>query len=374
MRKLVVLIGCALLAACATSTIDLSQVQQFSKHVDAASAAIAKLPDAYVASCDTMIEYEGESRLGTLGSSPSVIGNELTTRPVGDLATPAPANAPPAAASSPPAPSPAITPGPTCDSFVALGARWKQLNDTVILYVKGLGAVAGVTTAPSEQKYKDLADKISSTGLLSTSIAEPAASFVAAIGNRVVAGQQSRDITDLVNLSQRDDVLKKVLGAGQDAARDARLQLVATKAVVDSRYGRVIATEVRLLRSLRLAAGLDPDPAPMQVSVGQLPAARPGPSRLDIPTLTARLETLRLTILTQRARWGAVDSGLQAQDEKLRAYGATMHDIGQVNDALVQQKSGLAGLVAAVRPWVDDLGDQANTLIGAVTATPAPSN
>lgn len=392
-RALLIIAMSGLLPACASSTVDLSGVQNFAKQVDSASATIDQIPDSYAQACDTMIEYQRQTSLGMLGNPPPT-PNPLTSPPVSSLGpvpvasspSPAPALSGPSAGTVVPVPIPVATPtaGPSCRSVHDVANIWKKSDTTVELYVKGLGKVAGVTTAPSQTQYTSFADAVASDGILPKTFAEAAASFIAAIGNTIIAQEQGRALSDLIDASQKNDILNVALSAGQNAAIDAHIQYVATLVSVNSRYNNVISPEQLLLNALKVREKATPNAQMLLATEGICPRP-PAKEKNGKRCLTqaqveswyaleTELNVLRLRILQQRAAWMQIDQSLQASDNKLQPYVNTMRDIGQINASLVRHKTGFEGFVEDARPWFDDLVQQGASLVSTNSAGPASAS
>ena len=388
---------CTLIVGCTSSTVDLSAVRKFAKQVDTVSASIDQIPGTYAQACDTMIEYGGATplTLGMLGTSPPQ-PNNFTTRPVASLGpppmvpppppTPAPSINGPPNGTTVPVPITVATPtaGPSCKSVHDVANVWKKSDTTVELYVKGLGKVAGVTTAPSQSEYTSFADSVAADGLLPKTFAEAASSFIVAIGNRIIAQEQQRDLVDLVDASQQNDILNVTLSAGENAAINAHTQYNATLLTVNSRYNNVLSPETLFLGALKAREEGTPN-AQMLLSTHKIcPASRvKGTMTKGCLTqaqveswysLETQINSLRLEILHQRADWTQVDQGIQTSDNQLEAYVNTMRDIGQINASLVKHKTGFAGLMDEIKPWVDDLAQQASKLASASSASASSSS
>ncbi|MGB8265512.1 MAG: hypothetical protein WCE44_04260 [Candidatus Velthaea sp.] len=378
-RALSLALSAVVLASCA-SPVDLDAVKKFTAGMSASGPAFDAIAADLYATCRETREFVGATRFAG--------GDPLSTRPLEPPFPPRPTD-PPVAASPAPSPAPATSPSPQpiesatpgdphCLTAASLGRRWKLENDAVLAYVKSLGELAGVTTAPDAKSFETLGAGLKTAGLLSSdAVAKASGDFVAALGNAMLRRRQDRSIAEIVALANADGVFAKIVGQlRQTVATQYDNMLRNEKSVVDAYFVQTIDRELAELIALRRENGLDPDPiVPVDQSTAAPPAApSPVPAKpcdRACQDRWVRIVELRSAIDTLRVRWDGIDSDIARRASAIAPYYKTMYDLERTQARLNKGAMGLQSLVDAVRPYFDDLSAQTTALIEALRAPAA---
>ncbi|HEX3548871.1 MAG TPA: hypothetical protein VHT53_00740 [Candidatus Elarobacter sp.] len=398
-RHVAALVAATLLAACGGKSADLSAVQQFSKIVANSDAGFAAIAADLYATCRETREFVGATRLAGSGA---IASDDLATRPLEPTFPQRPTEppaTPAAAASVPPSPDPSIADprdtnrfingDPRCVSAGSLSRRWDGENKVVIDYVRSLGDLANVGTAPDQKTFESLGSSLKNEGVIANDgIAKAAADFVVTIGTIVNRRKQERTIADVVGAAQRNDAFPTLVRHLRGPVLDAYgNELRNEKTVVDKYYTLAIESELTQLKALRGRNGLDPDPIVGTLAPDAARSPAPAPSAIAAAARRAtarpcdarcrqsnvRIAELRDRILVQRARWTKLDDAIADRASKMAPYHATMLDLDRMHARLVHDTpAGPRGLLAAVQPFVGDLIDQTAALGVAIAPTPTP--
>jgi hypothetical protein len=265
----------------------------------------------------------------------------------------------------------------TCDVDLATSRRWKAFNDGIFAYVQGLGAVAGVSVAPSQAKFRAVGEGLVKLGAVqNNTIADAAGDFVAAIGNAVIQHQKDRDLRDLIARSHEDNIFQQLIAASLVADR-AYYGAVFDDMHVVGEYFRTIIIQEDLETDRLLLADGDIANKPT-ITEPEIDAAtlRALDHKCSVACdrhvrLLAQIVVMRDRIATQRERWSQIDAQMLTDLNRTQPFYTTMTDLGQANDALINTpKPGLAGYAIALKPYIDDLDGSVESLVAAVATPP----
>lgn len=334
-------------SACTTRTVDLSAVQQYAKTTAEAGVSFDAIADDYYQSCLRRREY---AQPGTVGGK--TLSSMLPTRP-----------------SPPSAPQPGATPhelnpateDPDCNDASSIAYQWQLENAVVVGYVRSLGDVAGVDTAP--KNFGDLASALKSAGAINSDATATAAGDLAtALANALIAARQQAALHDIVQAAH-DKGLSTVVKGLQYTARAYQGKVERERTAVRSYYSTILVSEQQEYAVLQCSATQDSGLRRL-LACSQY---RRAPSLKSTVEKRARAAELRDLIRRQRidriTALNAIDGRIQAAQDYSDAVGA----IGSGNDALLAvPPHDMHAIVATVRPYVDLLGDKVAAMVAAL--------
>lgn len=368
-------------SSCA-SAIDVREVKKYAASVANAGVAFDAMSSDLYSTCRMTREFVGATRLAGDGATAS---DPLSSRPLQPPFPQRPMDPPldstESTASKPPPAATAAKFDPTsddrrCAASMALAERWKLENDGVLAYVKSLGDLAGVDTAPDAKSFENLGDGLKREGVFSSDgVAKAAGDFVAGIGRVMIRRRQERSLAEVIALANKDDAYVMLLRQVRRYGAAEYFNLLQNeKSIVDSYFEDALSQELVEIKSLRSKNNLVPDP--IVAYFGDAPVA---PHTMDFvkpkaafcddgcKSRNARIAELRFVVDAQRSRWDAIDADILRRASTVGPYYRTIYDLEQAQRALKSSStSGLAGLISAVRPYVDDLSAQTTALIAAL--------
>jgi len=374
-----------LLAGCAR--IDTTAIAKLAATADTASKISDAMAVDLYEQCVVAREYETISELGTTGDLPGeqldslpIVGTiQPSPSPVPDQRRPGPSSAPSASRTAAAVPKHRISPDAHCQQELELSRRWKDYNNGIFLYAKGIAAVAGVSVSLDSKSYGTLGSDLAKIGAIrNDAVAKAGAHFFTDIGNEILKDEKNRDIRSLVSLSQKDGVFRRVLGEAETASRSYYGLLTDDKQGIDDYFITIIGLEKQRLNE-RLGDDGDLTSAKAN-SYSPVTTARVALTKPCKPhcrrhiALISEIALLRDRIANQRQQWRELDISLVTGINRVQPYYGLMVDLGTMNDSIVQSSPpGLAGFVAAIKPHIDALAGDADALITATSPTPSPT-
>jgi hypothetical protein len=329
----------------------LSAVQQYAKTTAAASASFDALSDDYYRTCLRRREY----------SEPATVGGESLAAETPTRPTPIPAPSPGAT------PQPASTNGDDsqCQSSSSLAYRWQLENDVVVDYVRALGEVAGVDTAP--KNFDTLASALKNAGVIGNdATATAAGNLAAAVGNALIAARQRAAVRQIVQAAH-DGGLGQVVSALQFTADEYRVKLQLEHTAVQSYYTTVLGNEQREFAVLECSSTTSARLRQL-LNCQRYPVRPPGRgTSLALVAREARASELR--DLMKRQRLERVDSftSLAQHAKAAIAYREAVGAIASGNDALLKIPGNDAqSLAVTIKPYVDLLQDKVAAMVAAL--------
>lgn len=341
-RVIVSLLLCAA-GGCASRNVDISAVQQYAKTTADASASFDVIADDYYQSCLRRREY---AQPGSVGGKP--LSSMLPARPN------------PPSATQPGAP-PVLTPGkedPDCNDASSIAYVWQLENAVVVGYVRSLGEVAGVDTAP--KNFGDLASALKNAGAInSDATATAGADLATALVNALIAARQRSALHGIVQAAH-DNGLNTLVKGLQYTAQIYQGRLDRERTALRSYYSTILGSEQGQYAALECSATQDP-------RLREVLACRQQPSSQSIVEHRANAAELRDLIRRQRIErinaLNAIDGHVQAAQDYSDAVGA----IAAGNDALLAAPpNDMRAVVVTVKPYVDLLGDKVVAMVAAL--------
>lgn len=339
-------VGAAALAACGSS-VDLAAAQQYAAMAQQAQASFDAIAEDYDASCERQRE---------LNLQPEY----LTWEP-----------AVPSASSASPAPQPALspTPRPSATPFFGAGSQetcvvtagyaqyplgavsrdWKHANDTLLVYIQALGAVANLAAAPSPS-VSPLTGAAVTAKLMTAPQAAQVEVFARDIITYLQKSERERDVRVFL-----EQVNTTRLGTGTTDFADA----VSALRTVGGSYRILIANECIETSNLYVRA------------LATLSATR---GHGEDALVVARAYRMR------RA-WSTDLAACAAHQSAASGYLKTLDGIAKTNDALVASERAPRTSPEALRADIADLSDTVSSLYAVVftratppAATPKPKS
>lgn len=331
-------VAAAALAACGSS-VDLAAAQQYAAMAQQAQASFDAIAEDYDASCERQRE---------LNLQPEY----LTWEP----AVPAAPSAPPA-----PQPAPSTTPRPGATPFFGAGSQetcvvttgyaqyplgavsrdWKHANDTLLVYIQALGAVANLAAAPSPS-VSPLTGAAVTAKLMTAPQAAQIEVFARDIISYLQKSERERDVRTFL-----EAVNTKRPPSGTTDFADA----VATLRTVGSSYRTLIANECIETSNLYVRA------------LATLSAMRGSGKDALIVARAYRL----------RRAWSTDLAACAAHQSAAAGYLKTLDGIAKANDALVASERVPGTSPAALRDDISDLSDTVSSLYAVVFARATPA-
>jgi len=333
-RIIFVLLLCAG-SGCASRTVDLSAVQQYAKTTAEASASFDAIADDYYQSCLRRREYAQPGSVG--GKS---LASMLPDRP----ATPQ-----------------ALSPGkedPDCNDASSIAYQWQLENGVVVGYVRSLGDVAGVDTAP--KNFGDLASALKNAGAINSDATATAAGDLAtALANALIAARQRAALHGIVQAAH-DKGLNTLVKGLQYTAQAYQGKLDRERTALRSYYSTVLGSEQQQYAALECSTTQD-------TRLRQTLTCRQKPSTQSLVERRANAAELRDLIRRQRIErmnaLNAIDGHIQAAQD----YGDAVGAIASGNDALLAAPpNDMHAVVSTVKPYVDLLGEKVIAMVAAL--------
>jgi hypothetical protein len=347
-------IACTQLSGCGARPIDLAAIQEYAKTTAAASTSFDSIADDYYQTCLRRREYAEPATAGG-----QALSKTLPSRPE-----------PPVARSPGATPQAANIGGDaSCQESSSLAYRWQQENDVVVGYVRAIGDVAGVDTAP--QNFGDLASSLKSAGAIdSDATATAAGNLATALVSALISARQRAAVRQIVQ-SAHDNGLSTLISGLQFTASQYKGQLDREHDAVASYYDTVLGGEEREFAVLECpeieSPGLRSELDCAQYVERDSGARYHKITRSVIVLREARAAQLRDLIRQQRlqrlASFNSISSNVKAEQAYVGAIGA----IGAGNDALLEAPpNDLQAIVSSVKPYVDLLQDKVAAMIAAL--------
>lgn len=337
------------LSGCGPQALDLSTVQDYAKTTAAAATSFDAIADDYYQSCLRRREF----------AQPATVGNE-------PLSFEQPLRPPPPTVPKPGQPPQPLDPqaeDSNCDDASDIAYTWAMENDAVVAYVRTLGQVAGVDTAP--KNIDSLASALNSAGVIhSDKTASAAGDLATAIVSSLVAARERSAIRQIVQQAH-DHGLPQVVAGLQFTARLYVDKLRIERRDVASYYTVVLGSEERQFATSECASTTS-----TEIHAALHCTAYPNSGRHSRAfTLRAAASAAELRDLIKRQRlerlkaFNAVDSHVAAA----QAYSDAIGTIGSGNDALLKAPANdTQGAIAIVKPYVDALHDKVAAMIAAL--------
>lgn len=362
------------MSGCAQSTIDIDSVKNYAKTVAAASDSFEAVAKDYYLSCVRQREY---------ALPLSVAGGPFQDPPLPSPEpepTPSPGNAPPMTVLS--------NENSTCGNTASISNRWRLENIVVTDYVRSIGEVAGVDTAP--KNFDALATSLKNAGALkSDAVATTAGSFASALVDALIKAKREHTIVALVQAAQNNgfDTITDGLMTAATTYRDTELTNEGT--ALNSYYTVILTTESRLFSSLECSVETASDNrnalhchgvtareslCKRLQGMGSTPNARKATAAACDRSLLERKSRvqgvafqLRDLMRTQRQAWYEAQSSLRSRVYAGSAYVSAMKTLQSTHDKLVERHtSSMRDTALTLKPYVDELADKVSALYTAI--------
>lgn len=352
--SLVALIGTMLLSSCGTRPVDLAAIQQYAKTTASAATTFDAIADDYYQSCLRRREY----------AQPATVGGQALSSVL------------PMRAAPPTAPSPGATPAAVpikgdadCDDSSSIAYRWQLENDVVVGYVRALGDVAGVDTAP--QNFDTLASSLKSAGAInSDATATAAGNLAAALVSAIIVARQRAAVREIVQ-SAHDNGLGTLVSGLEFAASQYDGQLNREHDAVASYYDTVLGNEERefaVLECPQTHSSTVRSTLRCSSYTSHGGASEP-PSHARVSGVFRDARAAQLRDMMRQQRLQRIDtfSTISNNMEAGHAYSGAIAAIGSGNDALLTAPANnLQAIVAIVKPYVDMLQDKVAAMVAAL--------